>query len=634
MRNILSFISRIYTCSTKAIEKIADEEQYWIVFTENQLDQLPLSQSERKLNVIFPGWIRDYPQYNMINVLDGYIKCDNIFESLRGMFDELSINYGNEIIGYLNNCFTCSVRLISAYISAIGHILEKGKNSRFIFLYGIKFPPKGPNYFLSEYESHASRLFLYNRTEVLTMILVHYCQYRNAVYSFNTKSKMTWQKSFNIARVYTVWLGRFFISIKKSITQKEPESKGEVQADMVFITRSYAQTQILSNIIPGNGKKNVILVGSAFSEKKHYQTVKQCFKLDRRSSVIPIAPLKMGMIIKQYLAAFLRSIFVKRRYIEVHGFKIDLTQVVREILVSMPDLILYRVSLEETLKNISITGGLVIGTEMISPHAYVESIVAQMCCCKYIQLMVVDIERVSLPMPIVGSAFIPLTKQKYESLKIFWSEFQDKLFYPGLLIKQCQQPDLKGKYRMCYFSSYYNTKLGNQIIDYIVEYILKEDEKFLIKLHPRDQSGWYKSSQHASKFEIVTQNVNQSELFLLFDFALLGPSSVGTALLTAKKPFIFIDIHDVDDSQSIIIDKNIINGLDYIDNLYPVRILKIADLSFWFQNQEMLLTYFNQLYERIVLKKNYIITPKEFIKKIKNFVDDKNYLPMSNGDIY
>lgn len=610
--------------------KINDELKiYWLAFSDKDIKNICASKLYKGQVVITDLHASDYPNLNIFNAHHQDINHYKAYHRVNELFANLSKEYGTEIGGFSNNFYTCSFSIILKFISSIQRVREDSSDSVIMFPMKYLFSSSGPNYFLSEYESHSRGMVMYDRSCVLTSVLSSYCKQNNINYSYLAKGA-SYQKIYNVVRALSVFAAKLFIDLKSSLVFRRQCTGGNKHrcADILFFCRSFEQAKFIATRILDNQYTQLVICANGFSSKySEAIKLKMLNKLENCNAFSP-SHLRPGKVLRLYLSLLIKSIFMKPIQFELlEGFSVNVSQSVREVLVMLPEVKLYNSKLKKFLASVEIKKYVTFTTELKSPHAYVESLVSRAFGYKNVQLMGCDTDNLTLPNPIVGDLFIPNSKAKFKALSKVWQSQKEKIFYPGFCALEGQK-NTRPKYLFCYFSSYDKPSINIEVLELLNIFSEEMKIKCLVKLHPRDSLKNYTQYKQSS-LDFNLNGLSQSELFSEFRYAIVGESAICFDLLQANKPFIFLGNYIP--QQHALKKYPVVNStLAYIDYKYKATACDINSLRSLLILPDKIEDEFRMLFQRLVTKDDAAISSIEFIQLIISKLDLRTNMELNS----
>ena len=583
------------------------KHRLWVIFSEKDLNKIIHKLSSKDVIICNINSFK-YPEINIFNVMTCTIEEESIGLKVKDSLTELSLKYGDEIIGFSNNFYQCSVFLLVKFIKSIEQMSKRYPNSKIYFVNKVLFSAKKPNYFLAEYESQGVRL--YDREGAFFGTIIKYCSDKGLPVSFLSK-KISFQIISNYIRVFTVYFIKFYYDIVNSLSVVNVEKYTNKEIDFIFISRSISQSQFLKKIIVNNNYSNKVILFNNAQDKQHIGRAKEIFYEIKNASVISASAIKEYLIVGEY-ARSLKNIFTlkKQTIIIEKDIHIDITQAVREILVMLPHIVLYQKQLNQTISKISgKCKGLVFSTEQKSPHAYIDAIVANNNKLPCVQLMQCDQDNSDIPIPVTGDLFIPISRSKKEMLIKSWSSDNHKVFFPCQVSVNTvdNKNSLEFQYKVCFFSSFDDVEFNVNVAKGLRSIAQSGNFKILIKLHPRDGSNWWKEFNAEGCMVVQHHEIELPELIEIFEIAIGSFSAVMISLLEFNKQYILLDFGNFNVN---------LNDISYVDSQYQPVASNMNKMEFWINNKEKLFEQYDLLIKRCAPKAEELCSSKSYFEKI------------------
>lgn len=484
-----------------------------------------------------------------------------IAESVQSFFDDISKGYFEHLKAFSNTFFEATVLPIATYMFSLKKIYDpyiKGSIS-----FQVIFPSRIINklnrttFFLGEHETQ--RQFLYKRQLIFQPYLEKICKCENISIGYFSRSVFS---NVFLTLSFRRWLMLFFrfcITAIKIIHNKltRPQFLVKNELDFIAVTRLARKSEFLEPLLVKAGFHAELLVAESFISLSSNWSFSKKYLLKKK-----IVNPDLNLFFLTYSKAFLQQILTKKKFeLLIQGIPINCKNAILEILVSYPDLLLYKNSLFKTLELSNHPKyKLLISTELKSPYAYADAFVAHKFGYQCFHVMDCDQASHPMPAPVFGDLFITNTKSAENSFKMDWGEDSMKVVFWGnlSLFNFLPKSRITNNYTWCYFTTA-RKEDDLCILEKINELSLKLGVNFIVKLHPRDNAYKYKKYRHLRI--IADSDLSRSELFEEFSFGLTFSSAVIHDLMIFNKPFLIInDLNATNFNRSVHVDvfKNLV----------------------------------------------------------------------------
>ena len=304
-------------------------------------------------------------------------------------------------------------------------------------------------------------------------------------------------------------------------------------------------------------------------------------------------------VIQLYFSYFINIFKINTVTLVYKSLNLKFDQSIKEIIVMIPGLKLYKLQFQKTLEKIKfLDGATFITTELKSPHAAVDCLIARNFNLKPIQIMCIDLENRIIPKPVSGDLYIVDFKIREKILKRIWDTHKIYFISNIFLLEKKSKPPNK-KYLLCFFASFDDYEGNKKIINIVGRYSKKNRLKSLIKLHPRDKSRY--SNKYKNNIVFIDKDNIESDFMSLFEVAISFSSAVIFRIIIKNIPLIHI-------KNKALLDTN------FILNYKPSEEIN-GDINFWIDNKDLLKKEFNKLRDSLI-NTNEEMNSTEFLKRI------------------
>lgn len=512
----------------------------YIAFTKKEFVRYSELVTSEDIILAYTDCIDTNKRCNSFDVSDIQVNWAEQVALVRELFTVLSEDKKLDLNGYANNFFECSIRLSVQYIES----LKFYSSHHHKVIFSDKLFGKGrPNYYLSEHESQGQ--LMYDRKSALQNSIEQVVKSLGLEIKY-LGHKFNYQRLSNTLRDTAVFSVRFLKALKVSV-KKQPDIRLETleKSQFYVVLRTHAQFSAIKQILETSTNSVTIICSSTFIQRNLFNSVHRWAESLNFIQVINLPEAKIGLTIKTYLKTLKSSVSGFNKLLNGDGFKIDIKQACREVIIMSAELELYRNRLENFLP-LAEENSIFLTCEQKSPHAYAEINLARLKGYKTIQIMACDQEANDLPIPAVADVYLTDTLKRKKLFESKWSTKISTLKYLGPL----RQSELKfinstaiKEFDVCYFAHVTEINQNKEIINLLEKLKLQSSSfKYCIKLHPRDSGGWLKEVPISEKIIYTSLDITNEELYNKFKVAISNPSAVVMELLCHFKPFIFIDI--------------------------------------------------------------------------------------------
>ena len=285
----------------------------------------------------------EFQTLTFINPRDIALEDYSIIGKINKLFDLLS-RRDPDLKCYVNNFYDCSFSVFAQYILAIDIAIKKYDISEAILPSELKYGVKTFNYFLSEYESQGK--YFYNREDIFAYFLVDHFKNIGLKYSFcRTKISVQWFN--NKIRLIAVFILRFY---KDLINSKFLSSihleLNSFEPDFVYIARSKSQYNAIKILTRDSLYNHLILIGKSITNDLNQNNIK-----NDKKNVKAILLFKNSYIetIQTYFSCFIKLLRISSIILVYKNLKLNFDQSIKEIVVMLPGLKLYKLQICEKL---------------------------------------------------------------------------------------------------------------------------------------------------------------------------------------------------------------------------------------------------------------------------------------------
>lgn len=449
----------------------------------------------------------------------------------------------NELsIGYVNNLYECSLRPIIRFISSIEFLISS-EDEEFLFLLGKKpfLLCKLSAYFLAEYESMGVKL--YDRRTTFLPYIIEYLQKRKASYKL-TGITFPHQLYYKHLRRSFVFLYRLARAIACSVNYKSRDMGNVGVVDEIIVLRTVAQARSVLGYLKQSTDHTLVIVPTASFNTNTITFLTE--SLDNPSvSIVSCRP----MAVTRILMGYLKNLRVRLSVTEFiyRGVELNLRDALKEISIMQLGLQDYENQIVTALKSFTIDSAVsFFSTEMSSPHAYIDAVIAEKLKLKSIQIQTGDKERRPLPLAVPSKLFLTKSKLEQRNLSVAWNEVNNKVRYFGSFGIRLKRTLKDGPQRdqcisLCFFTGAH-ADVNIELFDRLRLLPDIENYRIFIKRHPRDRVDY-------RRYEFVQGCLEEDgslyQKYQSFSLAITYPSSVIGELISMSFPFsIYIPNHD------------------------------------------------------------------------------------------
>lgn len=512
----------------------------YIAFTKEEFIRASELVTSEDIILAYTDCIDTHKGCNSFDVSDIQVNWAEQVALVRDFFKVLSEDKKLDLNGYANNFFECSIRLSVQYIESLK--FYSSHHHKVIFADKL-FGNGKPNYYLSEHESQGQ--LMYNRKSALQNSIVQVVKSLGLEIEY-LGHKFNHQRLSNALRDTAVFSNRFLKALISSV-KKQPDTRIRTleKSQFYVVLRTQAQFSAIKQILETPTNTVTIICSSTFIQNDLFNSVQQWAESLNFIQVINLPEAKIGLIIKTYLKTLKSSVSSFNKLLYGNGFKIDVKQACREVIIMSAELELYRNRLENILP-LAEDNNIFLTCEQKSPHAYTEINLAILKGYKTIQIMACDQEAIDLPIPAVADVYLTDTLKRKNLFESRWSTKISNLKYLGPIrqnVSKFINSTAINEFDVCYFAHVTEINHNKEIISLLEKLKLQSSSfRYCIKLHPRDSGAWLREVPISKKIIYTSSHITNEELYNKFKVAISNPSAVVMELLCHFKPFIFIDI--------------------------------------------------------------------------------------------
>lgn len=453
-------------------------------------------------------------------------------------------NFPDDLFGYVNNFYECSVRPVITYFKAIDNVLEKYDLENLIFLLPctIHGKRKPSTYYMAEYESVG--VYLYDRHSNLLPYIEDYLQLKSSQVRYSSSKSGLKQKVFNFFRVWGVLGVRFLKDCKNNWIRIHKNTKNINNPEYVFVVRTIGQSSTLLPFLKSSSLNLNVIIADSNTDSDAYDFLTKNTLGRDNISIIKRQNAEFGCLLKAYISSTLLLCRRKAFYFNYSGVVFNYNQAISEIIVMLANLTVYKCQVKDTLfklndKNLK----LLFSLEQKSPHAYIDSVLANDISIGSAQIKQCSQHFWPIPVPVFSEKFLIDLPDILDEFKACWPQYSDKLAYIGSFqgaVKKKNESKIVIKeniktYKICFFAGIHQ-KENFDTLNFLYEMDGREIEfNLTVKLHPRDKNIYSKMFPKAKI--IHDQDRTFNEFCESFDIALTYPSSVISELLFNNLPF-------------------------------------------------------------------------------------------------
>ncbi|MDB5866699.1 MAG: hypothetical protein JWO70_4505 [Betaproteobacteria bacterium] len=468
--------------------------------------------------------------------------------------------------GFANAYYECTTMPLARYIaalnSAIAVMRERGGAFEVVFPRKLLLQRRTSAYYMSEYELQGVRL--YSREAVFLPYLVEVCGQKNATHRFSGVTGLSPVLWFELSRVWLVFAVRFFAALAglrpaSQRVQRGPGAPVQSETDVVVVSRSPAQSEVISPFLRSTGlRASMVAAESFFTRGANW---KACMQVAAAAPgtvhAVRLRRPSLRRLVGVYLKAASLILTKKKETLEVVGVAVDITQSIRELLVMLPDLVVYAEALEAEVSAMPQPAWRVLLTfEQKSPHGLADALTARKLGLKCVHVMQCDQFAHVLPFPVFGDWFLTDSRTNQARFAEVWGADASRVAYVGSFKACVDSVDntaavaVADRPRVWCFFANYDVHLNRRVLAALREIAVAKHLDVLIKLHPRDSRECYRQF---SDMRIVAEgDLSKTELFASFTHAITFPSGVVLDLLFSAKPYLLLNFGGVTASEKFI----------------------------------------------------------------------------------
>ena len=461
---------------------------------------------------------------------------EKIILLIKNLFKNHKKDFLRYLNGFINKFYQSSVFPITSYINTLDYYIKNNSQiNEIVFPYKISSANLGSTYNLAEHEVQTK--LLYNRNEVIQPYLELYCIYNNLKISYTSKDKKSYYKYKIFIKKLLIFYTRFFVSQIKSLFYSIDKKIVEKDFDILAISRLPRKSEYLYSVFSNNENKSLLICNDTFlnfnSNFKFSNKYLKNFNLKVHNNSGASFFNNIYLYIKVYFTQF----FVKNIFIEFKNIKINLTYAFKELIIDYADLVAYIKSNQELISKLNIKKGILLSTELKSPYAYADYIIAKKNNLNCVHIMDCDLPSEKIPYPLFGDLLLTNTEDFSISYSNMNKDFKNKIkFWGNLSYFNMTKFDKKSNI-WCFFTSSISSE--NKIIfDKLLDYKVISNINFIVKVHPRDNKNYYLNKGVSV---ISDDSISKNNLFNEFNYAITFNSAIIHDLFIYDKPFFIID---------------------------------------------------------------------------------------------
>ena len=470
-------------------------------------------------NLVFEPKVRN--ESNLVGVVDNWY---------RRVCQDLDINYG-----YVNNFYECSVRPLLGFLNTICNIINR-ENGNVVFHLGHKpiYLKETSTYFLAEYESMGVKL--YDRRSTFIPYIVDLLERLKIDYlfeSFHFKSQVL----LGPLRRSLVFAYRTLQAIKTISKSDVNENPGRIVFDNCFALRTVGQARLIIGYL-NNTKLNTLVMLSGSSLGDDALSYLQSHVKNNCVVFVKCTNLPLSKVIFRYFKSITSPL--KTTTLNIDGTELDLTNALKEINIMQVELMSYHDSMIETIKRYQFSDEAVFHSlEFSSPHAYVDTLVANSVNLPAVQIQPGDKEQRPLPSPIFSQLLCAKNTNEVQKHAKYWLDSSHKIKYVGtfgknILISSNSKNSSSRRIQICIFTGAHRS-VNKIFISELQAKYNRGNVDFFIKKHPRDNLDY---SVYNIVKGIVKEDSNMYDRYSYFDISITYPSTVINELILLKMPYL------------------------------------------------------------------------------------------------
>lgn len=454
------------------------------------------------------------------------------------------------------------------WIDTIDLVLSKYKIDEILIIGYTKNIGYTPYY---EAEGEIGSQLLYKDYDVIPSIIHEYLESKHPknVKLKNKKSTINLKLRIFVRRYVLLLFKLVFFFFKKIKSLSFRTKINDLNtAKFLFSTRSIAHSEYMYNFLKKYNDQIIIHTSDGLSAgNKNVDFLKrQKFKnVVTQESEISILEAKI-IFFKIIKALFNLQ---NNQYLDVRGIKINMTSVIREMLISYFDALLYKKSIKNTIKNNNVK---LLTGEMYTPFAYVISEIGKEKSVQTYQLQTTAMMIRKEPNFVYCDYFLMNSKENATAFKKIYPNVKDQIkFYGSLLIDEnlLKSKPKEDKIKKVVFFT--QPRIEEDIEISIIKQLIKLGEKYnfqtYIKMHPRDDQG--KLKQFKSDVKIVESNHIFNEYIKEFDLAIIRNTSLGSSIILEGIPIIVC----------LLSENAKRSEMNYINHSYYGTVFKLEDIE-------------------------------------------------------
>ncbi|WP_452598277.1 hypothetical protein [Pontimicrobium sp. MEBiC01747] len=527
-----------------------------------------------------------------------FIKVDALKEvdyvdDLEQLKDSLIKNYKSKnirgsIYSSINNFNRNWILPLFKWVDTIDSALLKQTFTEIIIIGYTKNIGYIPYY---EAEGEIGSKLLYSDYDAIPCLIEEYLKSKNINVLLKQKKSVFKLRIRVFIRRYILLIYKViaFIKNKYKTRHYKNQSIDFNKIKFLFSTRSIAHSEYMFNFLKTYNEETIIHVSDGlhagnknlnFIENQKFKNVVVLYKT--------VSILKTISIFFNTVKALCK---VKRNtFFEIKGIKINMSSVIKEMLISYFDALLYQASILSTIKDNKIK---LITGEMYTPYAYTVSEIGKDKANTTIQLQTTAMMVRKEPNFVYCDKFLMNSKENAEALKNIYPKKANQIEYYGSLLyneKATTQLDNKRELKkIVYFTQpLIEEDIEYLIIDKLIELERIYNYKTYIKLHPRERAS--KLERYNNKLNIIDNNLIFKEYISEFDLAVIRNTSLGSSIILEGIPIITCLLSETARNSK----------MDYIDHNYHGTIFSINELKNKISHFETLKTEFKSYRENYI----------------------------------
>lgn len=450
-----------------------------------------------------------------------------------------------ELYGYVNNFYECSVRPALTYIRSIDTAIEEYgiDNVIFVLPFKIKRNKNLSSYYMAEFESIG--VHLYDRNCVISPYIEEYLQMKATTIEYVSTKGVLKQNFFNFIRIWGVLVGRFFKDIKNNASHKNNAKPDRNETEFKFILRTIGQSSTLLPFLKHTSLCTDVIVADSNTDDGAFEFLTRKLEANPNVTIRNRKNVTFSELMKIYVSVIF-LIFKKKKFdFEYSGVHFNLNQALTETIVMLASLLIYKKQVSDTLslaKNDNLK--LLFSLEQKSPHAFMDTMIAQNLGVKAAQIKQCNQHFCPIPEPVFSDCFLVDFPELLDWFSSCWPDHKKKLQYIGSFQGADRHTESENnvmyrnkneKLEICFFAGFHH-KENLETLRCVYEIDNDQlDFNLTVKLHPRDNNDYSRMFPLAKFIQI--QEESFSEFCETFDMAFTYPSSVISELLFTNLPF-------------------------------------------------------------------------------------------------